>query len=530
MMAAFITVAAEATPEIATTEATAAAAAAAQQEAERVAAEKAAEEATQQTVRQGITQNASAIPPGTPPASPPAGQIDPSTLKGLDAAKYDAITQTTLPENAFPGEEPPLSPGSASGLYPPPEPPTTTLPGDPTSAAPYNWNAPTDPSGGAASGIAQGATSTAQAASSTPADIMEATGAAPPPDASNPLANGFKMASDFVKSAGSFAAAHPSLTGAGLMAAGQMMNGQKGYSPKQYKSKVDMSGFQPMIPTQQPFQRSYNYQSYAVGGPVEQMSAQNAVGANQMYPQAGIQTAMYSNPDTQRPMAANVLSPESDVSVDPYTGEQRMASGGLSEEDDNEPKLTKGQIAAKGLSNIYAGMQDQRAATLAKTKSLGDSFNEGIIPRSKTQLLSSPYAAATKEFSTLAGKYKLNVAQQPKTNIGDVDNYMETTEAANGGIMHGLGSYSDGGHLLRGPGDGVSDSIPAQIGDHQPARLADGEFVIPARIVSELGNGSTEAGARRLYAMMERVQNARKKSIGKGKVAVNSKADKHLPA
>ena len=57
-----------------------------------------------------------------------------------------------------------------------------------------------------------------------------------------------------------------------------------------------------------------------------------------------------------------------------------------------------------------------------------------------------------------------------------------------------------------------------------------GEFVIPARIVSELGNGSTEAGARRLYAMMDRVQHSRKKSIGKGKVAVNSKADKHLPA
>jgi hypothetical protein len=105
--------------------------------------------------------------------------------------------------------------------------------------------------------------------------------------------------------------------------------------------------------------------------------------------------------------------------------------------------------------------------------------------------------------------------------------------AANGGIMHGLGGYSDyasGGRLLKGPGDGVSDSIPAVIGNKQPARLADGEFVIPARIVSELGNGSTEAGARQLYAMMERIQKGRKKSVGKGKVAVNSKAAKHLPA
>ena len=110
---------------------------------------------------------------------------------------------------------------------------------------------------------------------------------------------------------------------------------------------------------------------------------------------------------------------------------------------------------------------------------------------------------------------------------------------ANGGMMPryalgglgALGGYSDGGRLLKGPGDGVSDSIPATIGrKKQPARLADGEFVVPARIVSELGNGSTEAGARKLYAMMDRIQKARGKTVGKGKVAANSRSEKHLPA
>jgi hypothetical protein len=100
---------------------------------------------------------------------------------------------------------------------------------------------------------------------------------------------------------------------------------------------------------------------------------------------------------------------------------------------------------------------------------------------------------------------------------------------AQGGISH-LGDYSDGGRLLRGPGDGISDSIPAMIGKKRPARLADGEFVVPARIVSELGNGSTEAGARKLYAMMDRVQKARGKTVGKGKVAANSRSAKYLPA
>jgi hypothetical protein len=96
--------------------------------------------------------------------------------------------------------------------------------------------------------------------------------------------------------------------------------------------------------------------------------------------------------------------------------------------------------------------------------------------------------------------------------------------------QYNLGGYSDGGRLLRGPGDGVSDNIPATIGNKQPARLADGEFVVPARIVSELGNGSTEAGARKLYAMMDRVQKARSKTTGKNRIAANSRAEKYLPA
>jgi hypothetical protein len=104
---------------------------------------------------------------------------------------------------------------------------------------------------------------------------------------------------------------------------------------------------------------------------------------------------------------------------------------------------------------------------------------------------------------------------------------------AKGGQLRGigdLGGYSDGGRLLRGPGNGTSDDIPATIGNKRPARLADGEFVIPARIVSELGNGSTDAGARQLYAMLDRIQKARRKTVGKNKVAFDAKSRKHLPA
>ena len=122
--------------------------------------------------------------------------------------------------------------------------------------------------------------------------------------------------------------------------------------------------------------------------------------------------------------------------------------------------------------------------------------------------------------------------EMPEDPHGPINTFarMPRIKYAAGGITYGLGGYSDGGRLLKGPGDGVSDSIPAVIGERQPARLADGEFVIPARIVSELGNGSTDAGARKLYAMMDRIQSARKKSVGKGKVAANTKSEKHLPA
>ena len=101
-----------------------------------------------------------------------------------------------------------------------------------------------------------------------------------------------------------------------------------------------------------------------------------------------------------------------------------------------------------------------------------------------------------------------------------------TQRYASGGIAS-LGSYSDGGQMLKGPGDGMSDSIPAKIGKAQPARLADNEFVVPADVVSHLGNGSSDAGAKKLYAMMNNVRKAR---TGKKRQAPKINADKYLPA
>lgn len=84
-----------------------------------------------------------------------------------------------------------------------------------------------------------------------------------------------------------------------------------------------------------------------------------------------------------------------------------------------------------------------------------------------------------------------------------------------------------GGKLLSGHGDGMSDSIKANISGSQEARLADSEFVVPADVVSHLGNGSTDAGAKQLYSMMDRVRKARTGTTKQGR---QIRPEKYLPA
>ena len=162
----------------------------------------------------------------------------------------------------------------------------------------------------------------------------------------------------------------------------------------------------------------------------------------------------------------------------------------------------------------YAGLSpDQRAYAMMKNirkKTLKDDLATGLQPVGSL------------------GQIDLMPAIQKQSMLENQARQQIATEAKSGGLMDGhLGDYSDGGRLLKGPGDGVSDSIPATIGGKQAARLAEGEFVIPARIVSELGNGSTDAGAKRLYAMMDRIKDKRRKAKD---IAADTKAYKLLPA
>ena len=284
--------------------------------------------------------------------------------------------------------------------------------------------------------------------------------------------------------------------------------------------------------------------SLAVGGPVEQMAAMNAVGANTGYPMANLQTPMYSNPAMQRPEATNVIAPSADAGVGAYSGEARFAGGGetqygvssnpnyVNPENQARAELAGGRRPIAPTAPLPKYSYDPK--TMQFTQTVGGNKVSGgintpamnpIQPQRPTTSINIPAYQSPEQQLGLGGFYDYMNQQ-----LGGYGGYAGYARGGNvGGEFH-LGDYSDGGRLLKGPGDGVSDSIPASIGGRQPARLADGEFVVPARIVSELGNGSTEAGARKLYAMMDRVQKGRRKSVGKGKVAVNSKADKYLPA
>ena len=320
------------------------------------------------------------------------------------------------------------------------------------------------------------------------------------------LRHGFNVAMEYAEK-------HPLPVAAGLYGAQKLgiFGGGMGEDKDEYGGRVDFrrftSGGEPS-PYMAPGRAGF-----ADGGPVEAMSNMNAVGGNPYYPMSQQPRLAYANPGMQNPISQNVLDVGGAGRLDPYTGMPTFAKGGKTE-------TFFEQVMREDEERMAQARRSMRDHT-------PDISGPGIAPRTLTQQQRRPDEAARSSLAGIAKQAGVKLSDMPKANVPEDFAY----EAAKGGIMHGdLGDYSDGGRLLKGPGDGVSDSIPASIGRRQPARLADGEFVIPARIVSELGNGSTEAGARQLYAMMERIQKRRGKSIGKGKVAVDSKAKKDLPA
>ena len=166
--------------------------------------------------------------------------------------------------------------------------------------------------------------------------------------------------------------------------------------------------------------------------------------------------------------------------------------------------MTGTQTLPPAEPNVLQGLYNDFKAMPLKDKAL-----TGMMASSAYQMLNQPKPYEKPKYkSTFNSRAYSGYTPTPPTPY--------QPQYAHGGLAD-LGGYSDGGRMLKGPGDGMSDDIPATIANKQPARLANEEFVIPADVVSHLGNGSSEAGAKQLYKMMDRVRQARTGTKKQGK-------------
>ena len=273
-----------------------------------------------------------------------------------------------------------------------------------------------------------------------------------------------------------------------------------------YKISPDFQGRQANPEDYQYTPKTYNM---AVGGITQARPSSQIPFPNTQYPGAYMPQSMYGSVAAE-PQNKNIVD-----------GDQPplFASGGIASYSDGGKaamdyyeRMTKPKEGFSGKSDPgsrYAG--DVVFDTDPDTRSL-DPVTAAQIRMAKVNKRANMQLPGMKR-PTPMGQINLVPVTAKKT-----DESPNTVEAARGGIM-GLGGYAAGGNprLLKGPGDGMSDNIPATIGGKQPARLADGEFVIPADVVSHLGNGSTEAGAKKLHQMMTQVRKARTGNPKQGK-------------
>jgi len=357
-----------------------------------------------------------------------------------------------------------------------------------------------------------------------PLDIVNAAGqanAAAAPNIANPSFG--QNVSNIGKGLGSLASSPSQIPGfigsnIGSIAAAaapalseQQSNVPGGYQPDAYDRRLSAYRLSPNYqayeaPRPNPYYQA-QYPSYAEGG-----SVGYAMGGQpgQMYPMSQQEHTNFMDP-TQLPASAMAVR-NFEPATNPMTGTMTtpMAEGGVAR---------------------YAGVQGSEIlAPLPESTSIPRTgiYRDTDLDTYKKDALEAAVIRLGKSRKA-AGLKGVNLPKTSIKGLGDVSGATpDTTDAAKGGVMHShLGSYSDGGRMLKGPGDGMSDSIPATISGKQPARLADGEFVVPADVVSHLGNGSTDAGAKKLYGMMDKIRKAR---TGKKKQAPAVKADRFMPA
>ena len=379
------------------------------------------------------------------------------------------------------------------------------------------------------------------AGGSSPSQIMaslgraSATQAAPAGVTAGNVATGLKEVSTSLPAAGSFLGSNVGTIGSAalpfLVADQQQGAGPAGYQSDEYDERLRKYKLSPDYQAYEaPRPNPYYSAQYAAeggimklqggGGPVERMSMMNTAMNPQggLYPQGMIDKTQYATP-TQRPVSAELMT---ETPAYERSSPMLMAEGGIAR------YRNRGQVNV--LQDYIDRQGQQQLSPLPESVGVPRTgvFRDTDVDTARKDALT----AAMIRLGKINKGAGIKTVALPKTAIkglGDISGATrDVTEAAAGGTMrYNLGGYSDGGRMLKGPGDGMSDSIPATIAGKQPARLADGEFVVPADVVSHLGNGSTDAGAKKLYGMMDKIRKAR---TGKKKQAPAVKANKYMPA
>ena len=174
--------------------------------------------------------------------------------------------------------------------------------------------------------------------------------------------------------------------------------------------------------------------------------------------------------------------------------------------------------AARGAKNIFTGGPEASAA-----------FKSGAGVEPSTAFTLGTVGYGLMEGDTERQALKAQQAALARANEEEEERYREIFRrtlgrvpmAASGGLVAlakgGMPTFEYGGttaptgepRMVQGAGDGMSDNVPANIEGVQEARLANDEFVVPADVVADIGNGSSNAGAKKLYAMMDRIRKAR---------------------
>ena len=191
----------------------------------------------------------------------------------------------------------------------------------------------------------------------------------------------------------------------------------------------------------------------------------------------------------------------------------------------NDPNRRPGSAGLQYFTDPkYAASGDTNA--MAAAKSADDQQAQGIkaayTPAAAPA--ANPYAGKT----PLAYANPVPVAQpQPSAAVQPLPVPQAQLPGEQKMAAGGLASFAEGGaNYLQGPTDGMADKLNTSIDDHQAAKLSHGEFVIPADVVSHLGNGNSDAGAQKLYDMMARIRKARTGNPEQGK-RINP--DKFMP-